>query len=101
LWIATHGGLVKFNKQSGKSDYYNRANSGILDNLVASLTTDTTGNVWLGTQRNGVGMFDGENCTVYNTDNSGLPHDQWNHSIVADKQGNIWIGSLRYLSKFD
>ena len=101
LWIATHGGLVKFIKQSEKLEYYNRANSGIPDNLVNSLTIDTAGNVWTGTQRYGIGKFDGNNFTVFNTINSGLPHDQWNNALAADKQGSIWVGSLRYLSKFD
>ena len=101
LWIATHGGLVKFIKQSEKIEYYNRANSGIPDNFVNSLAIDSTGNVWTGTHRYGIGKFNGTNFTVFNTDNSGLPHDQWNNALAVDKQGMIWIGSSQYLSKYD
>jgi ligand-binding sensor domain-containing protein len=55
----------------------------------------------MGTRRKGIGILDGENCVVYHTGNSGLPHDQWNSEIAIDPEGNIWIGSLRFLSIFD
>ena len=101
LWIATHGGLVKFIKQSEEIEYYNRANSGIPDNFVNSLAMDSTGNIWIGTHRYGIGKFDGINFTVFNTNNSELPHDRWNNVLVVDKQGIIWVGSSQYLSKYD
>jgi ligand-binding sensor domain-containing protein len=101
LWIGTDGGLVKLNKVTENINYYNRANAGLPGNHILSLAIDSEGKPWVGSRRNGIGVFDGINCTVYNTYNSDLPFDQWNTAITVDKEGNKWIGSLRYLSMFD
>lgn len=103
LWIGTWGGLVKLNKNTEQTTFYNRANSGIPDNHILSLAIDSSNNVWLGTKYYGVGKFNinSENCIVYHMNNSNLPFDQWNTEIEVDSTGNVWIGSLRWISKFD
>ena len=34
IWAGTNGGLVKLNKTTGESTFYNKANSGLPDNRV-------------------------------------------------------------------
>ena len=62
---------------------------------------DNSDNLWLTGHYYGIGMFDGEKCTIYNTQNSELPSDQWNIKIIVDENDNKWIGSLMWLVKFD
>ena len=37
IWTGTNGGLVKIDKTSGETTFYNRANSGLPDNEVYSI----------------------------------------------------------------
>jgi ligand-binding sensor domain-containing protein len=101
LWIATDGGLYKYNKNTEEFQFYNRANINLPDNHIRSLAKDNNGKLWLTTHYYGIGCFDGQKCTVYNSLNSRLPSDQWNLKIIIDKSGNKWIGSHRYLVKYD
>lgn len=101
LWIGTDGGLVKLNKTTEEITFYNRANANLPDNHIRTLAIDSSGYLWIGTQYSGIGKFDGSMCQVFNTKNSHLPHDQWNMEIEVDPEGNIWIGSLWYLSKYN
>ncbi len=101
LWLGTRGGLYKLNKSTEDITCINRANAGIPDNHILSLAIDSANNLWMGSEYYGIGKLVGSKCTVFNTENSGLPIDQWNTKIKIDNKGKIWIGSLRYLSIFD
>jgi ligand-binding sensor domain-containing protein len=101
MWVGTEGGgLVKIDKTSGGTNFYNNANSGMPDNWVNTIVIDASGNKWIGTFRGGLAKFDGTNWTVYDTTNSGLP---FNHVtfITIDESGNKWIGTSGGLAKFD
>lgn len=39
----------------------------------------------------GVAKFDGQNWTVLNTQNSGLPHNDMGLNILVDKDNQKWI----------
>jgi ligand-binding sensor domain-containing protein len=99
MWIGTTGGLVKTNTVTGESIFYNKANSGLPENLVSSIALDAQGNKWIGTT-GGVAKFDNDNWTVYNSSNSGLPYNMV-LSIALDAQGNKWIGTTGGVAKFD
>lgn len=101
IWISTQGGLVKYNKKNGEKTYFNHANANLPDNNLLSLYCDASGNVWMGGKYYGIGKFNGEQCTIYNQANSGLPFDQYNSKIKVDKKGNVWIASFRWMAKFD
>ncbi|MCK4662361.1 MAG: T9SS type A sorting domain-containing protein [Bacteroidales bacterium] len=101
LWVATDGGLYKYNKTTEQYTFYNRANANLPDNHLRSLVKDKAGKLWLTTQYYGIGCFDGEKCTIYNTQNSGLPFDQWNLKIIIDNDENKWIGSFSNIVKYD
>ena len=101
LWIATDGGLIKYNKLTEECNTYNRANVNLPDNHLRSLAKDREGDIWLSTHYGGIGCFNGESCTIYNSQNSGLPTDQWNMKIMIDNENNKWVGSLRWLVKYN
>ena len=101
VWVATQGGLVKYNKSNGQKTYYNRANSNLPDNNLLSLCIDKDKSIWVGGKYYGIGKYNGEKCTIYNQSNSGLPFDQYNAKIKIDKNGDIWVASFRWIAKFD
>ena len=74
---------------------------------INALAIDTQGNVWSGASdllsrsSGGLVKFDGENWTVHNTANSGMPGN-WVTCLAIDAQGNVWSGIFSAgLVKFD
>ena len=72
LWIGTTGGLVKIDKYSGNTIFFDELNSGLPTNRSNCIAIDISGNKWIGTDE-GLVKFDGTDWAVYNTLNSGLP----------------------------
>jgi len=68
-------------------------NSGLPDNNVVALQTDSQGGLWVGTS-NGLAHYIQGKWQVFDTDNSGLP----DNNVVAlqtDSQGGLWVGIYR------
>ena len=101
IWISTQGGLVKYNKTTNEKTYYNRANSNLPDNNLLGLFYTANHDVWVGGKYYGIGKFTGEQCSIYNQANSGLPFDQYNTKIQIDENGNVWVASFRWMVKYD
>jgi hypothetical protein len=76
----------------------------ILSGAAQSIETDFFGNVWMSwyaqpIQPSGLVKYDGDEWTVFTTENSNLPTEHvWN--LVADSVGNLWM-SGEGLIKFD
>ena len=64
-----------------------------------SMSRDNVGNIWIGTEVNGLIQYDHTSFTFY-TDMNGLPSN-FIASITPDNRGNLWIGTMEGLSKFD
>lgn len=101
LWLATLGGLVKYDKQVGHAiATYNTSNSGIPTNLLDCITVDKQGNVWMGCEK-GVLKFSTEGVwTVYPNEEIGLSYLHIN-AIATDAFGNIWTGNQNGGVMFD
>ncbi|MDR1898227.1 MAG: hybrid sensor histidine kinase/response regulator, partial [Prevotellaceae bacterium] len=90
IWVATESGLNKFDGQSFA--VYKENNSGLVSNALNALLYDKEENaLWIGTQRNGISVFD---CTTqqfknYTTENGLVTNDVTHLSPAAD--GGIWI----------
>ncbi|MBI5539547.1 MAG: hypothetical protein HY951_05775, partial [Bacteroidia bacterium] len=69
---------------------------GLSSNNVKCLTTDNSGNLWVGTI-SGLNKFNGTTFTNYST-TQGLPHNNIK-SLSKDLSGNVWIGTQSGLSK--
>jgi ligand-binding sensor domain-containing protein len=104
LWIATGGsGLVKFNYETEKAEVV--ASSEGLDKLIGSVNStavDGAGNVWMGTQKNGVICFKRDGVIERYTSAKGLPSNYVN-SLVIDKEDRVWVSTqhkkLVYIEK--
>lgn len=101
IWMSTSEGLVKYNKITGKINYFNTANTNLPDDYLLDLFCDNNDNVWVSGKYFGIGKFTDEQFTIYNQENSGLPSDQNNYQIKLDKNGNVWIVSYCWMVKFD
>ncbi len=99
FWIGTEQGLVRWFRDSGKMQWYipEPANKNSLAHLtVNSITQDALGNVIIGTL-GGVNIYrelsdDFESIAV-NTDKDYCLSSEFVNAVLADDQGNVWIGT--------
>ncbi len=101
LWIATEKGLAWFD---GKSFHvFKPKNKKINTYSARALSQAPDGTLWVATYGAGVLQLEiGENPKLikqYNYKN-GLKTDRI-RSILADKQGNIWVGTSKYIFKIN
>ena len=105
LWLATSGGLVKFNIKTEEKVYYNVSNSGLISNHISPIALDSLGNVWMW-KRFGRALcfhnkstdflvkFDGNDWKYFSP---GLNIcGQWGLSpgiMEVDNNNSIWIGT--------
>ncbi len=109
---ATHGGLYKFDKTTGKITHYqhNEKDAGsLINNTVRAIFEDSRGVFWVGTAADGLHIMDRKNGTfqrcLYDPHNPNKPSrpaiiNTYNYSndhitfINEDIQGCIWIGTF-------
>ncbi len=78
---------------SQNSDWinYNISNSPFENNWISAIDIDQSGNKWFAIYGRGVGKFDGDDWTVYDTTHSFLPSSlAW--TIRIDQDQTKWIG---------
>jgi ligand-binding sensor domain-containing protein len=94
VWIATAEGVSVY--EGTQWVHYTTENSGLLNNDVLSIATDSFGDVWFGHYCSwpdcGVSRFNGSDWTNYTFDNVGLYFDRI-YSIVPTASSNIWFGT--------
>src|SRR5262245_52812306 len=66
LWVATSGGLVKYDKLSSQTTFYNQGNSDIPRNQVGSLAVESNGTLWFISEA-GLSNYDGSQWRIYDT----------------------------------
>jgi signal transduction histidine kinase/ligand-binding sensor domain-containing protein/DNA-binding response OmpR family regulator len=103
LWIGTYqAGLYNVNLATGttKSFHIARSKTDPKDVPVNCFKTDTDGKVWMGTNGNGVYLFDPTTNLLQASDQifqlkSGqkVPLNDFITTIEQDKSGNLWFGS--------
>ena len=96
LWIGTRkSGVIKFDPNSGRGEYFTRQNSKLTSNEIFSIQV-TDHKVWIATNLQGLNVYDLKekefSTYTYDTsDKAGLPtNDLW--SLSGDKN-KIWIGT--------
>lgn len=102
LWVGTYmKGLYILNTATGKSTHYLKAGgpSGISGNDIFCIKKDTHGNVWIGTNGQGVDMYDPRRKVFlhFNKNERGqqrIPFNGYIRAIEEDREGNIWIGTI-------
>jgi ligand-binding sensor domain-containing protein len=105
IWIATEGGLNRFDGYKVESFRYERGNKNSLpNNMVQSLFTDSQGIVWIGTAH-GLAYYDYQSNSFHSffysdKDENSLPSNViW--VINEDAHGILWIGTNLGLCSFD
>jgi len=68
--------------------------------VTTKIVIDDEDRAWIGYMGYGVGMWDGEKTTIYNTSNSEIGDDQV-LAIFVDTKDNLWVGTEAGLSVFD
>ncbi len=106
LWFATKGGGVSKYTNNNKSDSLNSLSTqnkkvslfktysvsdGLVSNVIRSIIEDRYGNLWFGTEGDGVTKYDGNSFTSYNTTNGLAGNTIW--CMKEDYLGNIWFGT--------
>lgn len=100
IWIGTGAGsLVRIDKKSLGTTFFNAVNSGIKANQVQSIAVDNNGKKWFGNVA-GLTEYDDKVWINYNTENSGLPQYRV-QAITIGKDGRIWTGTEDGLAVFD
>lgn len=98
LWLGNYASTSGLMKHDGKN-FFVYKKRGIMNRNVAPLLEDKHGYIWL-RSNTGLIKYDGKHFTLY-TEKEGLS-DNYVTSMLEDKWGNLWIGTLRRgLMKFD
>ncbi len=101
IWIATEGGLCKFNKKEQNFKRFTRKN-GFPSNVIYRILEDEQRKLWVSTSK-GLVRFDPitENVKVY-TKANGLLSDQFNYSsALKDEDGKMYFGCVNGMISFN
>lgn len=105
LWIGTFmHGIYTLNMQTGKVHQYLKGDSASQPsgNDIFCLKKDRRGNIWIGTNGNGVNVYDPvsgvfrrfDGVRYYKKDSITVLNRGFIRTIEEDKAGNIWIGTI-------
>jgi len=83
--FAKHSG---YKTLEGWTEYNSK--SGLADDRVQAISSDTKGNIYLGT-KNGLSVFDGNNWTTFRIDNGLVSNNIL--TIAVDKNNVVWLGT--------
>ena len=106
FWVATLYGLKILKKKDNCSLLFYRFlstnNPGdISSNRVSVIFEDSNKNLWVGTEDNGLNLFNRQDSTFTAFQKQdGLPNNSIN-GILEDKAGNLWISTNKGITKFD
>jgi len=90
VWVATSGGLAKFN---GKKWQVYTTKDGLPSNHTSAIAFAPDGSVWAGTEFRGIAHFNGQSWKVYRK-SDGLVSDSIS-SISVSPDGTVWVGSCQ------
>lgn len=105
IWLATHGGLVRFDGINFKVFQVDpKYASGSYKNFIYTIHEDRQGQIWAGTLNQGVLQFDPateqfiQHFSYDSTDVNSLPYN-WISDIEEDQSGRLWISTQVGLSQ--
>jgi hypothetical protein len=87
--------LIKYHIASGKTTVYDAANSPIQPGMIIwTIAADSKNNIWIGCD--GLLLFDGQEFTKYDADNSPIPVN-FVRSIAVDSKDRVWFSASSHL----
>ncbi len=99
IWIGTECRIVQVDKNYVQDNFLNIDDRQIC-NIYRDFALDSLGNLWVGSDGDGLFRFDGQQWTVFNTTNSPIPSDYVYWPRVSP-QGDLWFYSAQNLIKYD
>jgi ligand-binding sensor domain-containing protein/signal transduction histidine kinase len=100
LWLATEGGLCRFDPSANSFKRYTTAN-GFPTNFILSLQEDEKKNLWISTSKGLVCFNPGTGQVTVYTKANGLLNDQFNFSSAyKDPKGRMYFGSVKGFVSF-
>jgi ligand-binding sensor domain-containing protein len=100
IWIGTFDGFIRFNTKTLGIKKWMFFDQKKPIGVVFDLSTDKDGNLWLGTEKNGLLFFDTQNETFEQLSNKGsfsnskLHNDEISH-VYVDNDGIVWVKYYR------
>ena len=88
LWVATRGGLVRFNGLTFEK-FDLTAVEGVIGNGVRVMFADTAGNLWVGGYREKIMRVSGDSVQMYSAAD-GMPTAQFS-AFADDGKGGVWL----------
>lgn len=101
IWIGTFDGFIRFNTKTLGIKKWMFFDQKKPIGVVFDLSTDKDGNLWLGTEKNGLLFFDTQNETFEQLSNKGsfsnskLHNDEISH-VYVDNDGIVWVNTDPY-----
>lgn len=106
VWVGTlRDGLFCIDGHNGKVTNYCVQNGGLRDNYVTCIYPASDGKIWIGTNNNGIQLFEPKTGTAENLNDEPILKTCTVCSISDDGNGHIWIGTSQglflYIPKTD
>jgi ligand-binding sensor domain-containing protein/serine phosphatase RsbU (regulator of sigma subunit) len=98
-YVAAESDKLYFIDDKDSIHSFDNKMSGSTINTITGSITETGGRIWVATAGNGVFAFNGDSISSINRSN-GL-YSNYCYSILTDREGNIWLGHARGLSKVE
>jgi len=90
LWVGTAlDGVYRLPADSAQSAEHFTTANGLLHNTIYALTTDSLGQVWIGTHDTGLAVWQGKSFRYYRFRSGALDVS----SLLTDAEGRVWIGT--------
>lgn len=101
VWVGTYlNGLFILDTKTGETRHVKSGTGpyNISGSDIFCMKADSRGNIWIGTNGQGVDRFDGDSKTFIHFNRVGIDRDRiqlngYIRAIEEDREGNIWIGS--------
>ncbi|AHM58475.1 histidine kinase [Flammeovirgaceae bacterium 311] len=94
LWIGTEvGGLYLVDLEAGTSFNFDHTNSELTSNDILSITEDSRGNIWVGSDA--IYIFDQQQQKPVWYNANGMYLKSHTTAIFEDKEQNLWMGTSR------
>jgi len=101
VWLGlSHGGLARYNKQTGKIIRYT-ANRDFINTNVVGLLSDDKENIWLSTDNGLIKFTPSQNRFQTYTVSDGLAGNEFNYnSYLKDSKGKLFFGGFNGITSF-
>ena len=97
IWLATMGGVIAHDRNSGEQVKF-LPEHGLPSTDMTTITTDVSGNIWVGTADSGIARYDGLSWERFGP-GSGLPSGEI-RDLYAAPDGVIWAATSSGLARF-